>query len=71
MFGVLNHLWSPIVPCYATEDAVEIVNRFIYNHTRNYEYNHSQLFLYAVSHLHSLTIIHVHNYNHLLHSYTG
>jgi hypothetical protein len=44
MFGLLDHFCLPVVPCYATEDASQIVNLFIYNlHPRNY--NHSQLFL--------------------------
>jgi hypothetical protein len=37
-------LLTPVVPCYATEDAGQIVNWFICNlHVRNY--NHTQLFL--------------------------
>jgi hypothetical protein len=28
---VPDHFWKPAVPCYATEDAVHIVNWFIYN----------------------------------------
>jgi hypothetical protein len=44
MFGLLDHFWPPVVPCYSTEDAVRIINSFItIPITRNY--NHSQLFL--------------------------
>jgi hypothetical protein len=28
-YGLIDHFWSPVVPCYATEDAVRIVNYFI------------------------------------------
>jgi hypothetical protein len=52
---VLDQFWSPIVPCYATEDTVRIVNSFItIPITRNYI--HSQLFL---------TLCHIYTaYNH-------
>jgi hypothetical protein len=44
MLGSLDQFWSPIVQCFATEDAGQIVNSFyLKSHTRNY--NHSQLFL--------------------------
>jgi hypothetical protein len=51
MLGVLDHFWPPVVTCYATEDAVRIVNSFYLQsqslipllHVRHY--NHSQLFL--------------------------
>jgi hypothetical protein len=42
--GVLDHFWSPVVPCYSTEDAVQIVNSFITIPT-THNYIHSQLFL--------------------------
>jgi hypothetical protein len=52
MLGLLDRFWSPIVPCYSTEDAVRNVNSFYFNHTS----------------LQSLTIIYytvmrLHNYN--------
>jgi hypothetical protein len=52
---VLDQFWLQVVPCYATEDAVQIVNSFItIPITRNY--NHSQLFL---------TLCHIYTaYNH-------
>jgi hypothetical protein len=61
MLGFLNQFWSPVVPCYATEDTVRVVNSFItIPITRNY--SHSQLFL---------TLLHMYTaYNHLFHSYT-
>jgi hypothetical protein len=51
MLGGLDHVWSPIVPCYSAEDAGQIINSFYLQlqsltpllHVRNY--NHSQLFL--------------------------
>jgi hypothetical protein len=44
MLGVLDHFWPPVAPCFATEDAVQIVNSFYYIPiTRNYI--HLQLFL--------------------------
>jgi hypothetical protein len=53
---VLDHFWQPIVQCFATEDAVQIVNSFItIPITRNY--NHSQLFLNCVTFT-ELTILH-------------
>jgi hypothetical protein len=65
---VLDRFWSPIVPCYVTEDAVRIVNFFItIPITCNYNHNYF-LRCYAFTQLSSL---HVRNYNHLLHSYTG
>jgi hypothetical protein len=66
---VLGHFWSPVVPCYATWDAVRIVNSFIYNLTHVTTITHNY-FLLCVTFT-QLTIIHVHNYNNLLHSYTG
>jgi hypothetical protein len=34
---VLDNFWPPNVACYATEDAVQIINSFYYNLTsRNY-----------------------------------
>jgi hypothetical protein len=68
MFAVLDPIWSPIVPCYSTEDTVRIVNSFItIPITRNYNHNYF-LRCYAFTQLYSL---HVHNYNHVLHSCTG
>jgi hypothetical protein len=43
MLGLFDHFWPPVTPCYATEDAVQIVNFFITVFTRNYI--HSQLFI--------------------------
>jgi hypothetical protein len=38
-WGVLDHFWSAVVQRYATEDAGQIVNWFIYNlHVRNYNH---------------------------------
>jgi hypothetical protein len=44
MLGVLDPFWPPVVQCFATEDAVRIVNFFITIPTTR-TYNHSQLFL--------------------------
>jgi hypothetical protein len=39
MLGLLDHFWSPVVLRFATEDAGQIVNWFIYNlYARNYNY---------------------------------
>jgi hypothetical protein len=68
MFGVLDHFWPPVVKCYSTEDAVQIVNSVItISITRNYNHNY---FLRCATFT-QLTIIHVRDYSHLLHSYTG
>jgi hypothetical protein len=49
---VLDQFWTPIVPCYSTEDAFRIVNSFVtIPITRNYI--HSQLFLMLL-HMYSL-----------------
>jgi hypothetical protein len=41
MFGLLDQVWSPIVPCYSTEDAVRIGNSFItIQITRSYNHNY-------------------------------
>jgi hypothetical protein len=41
---VLDHFWPPVVPCYGTWDAAQIVNSFItISTTRNY--NHLQSFI--------------------------
>jgi hypothetical protein len=55
MLRLPDHIWPPVVPCFATEDAVRIVNSFnLQFYTRNY--NHSQLFL---------TLCHIYTaYNH-------
>jgi hypothetical protein len=39
---VLDQFWPPIVQCYATEDAVQIVNSFYYNlpHVTTFTHNH-------------------------------
>jgi hypothetical protein len=57
---VLDQFWSPVVPCYSTEDTVRIGTSFIsIPITRNY--NHSQSFI---------TLCHIYTaYNHLLQSY--
>jgi hypothetical protein len=65
---VLDPTSDTNVTCYATEDAVRIVNSFItIPITRNYNHNY---FLRCATFT-QLTIIHVRDYNHLLHSYTG
>jgi hypothetical protein len=68
MFGLPDQFCPPVVPCYATEDTVRIVNSFItIPITRNYNHNY---FLRCATFT-QVTIIHVRDYNHLLDSYTG
>jgi hypothetical protein len=39
---VLDHFWTPVVACYATEDAGQIVNLFLFtiSHVHNYHHNY-------------------------------
>jgi hypothetical protein len=53
MLGSLDQFWSPIVPCFATEDAVRVVNSFITIFTYT-SLQSLTIISYAVSHLHSL-----------------
>jgi hypothetical protein len=69
IFGSLDHFWPPVVPYYATEDTVRIVNSFITIFTFVTTITHNY-FLRCVTFT-QLTIIHVRDYNHLLQSYSG
>jgi hypothetical protein len=69
MFRVLDHFWSPIVPCYTTEDAVWTVNSFItISHLHVATITHNYFSRCAT--FTQLTILHICNYDHILHSYT-
>jgi hypothetical protein len=59
MLRVLDHFWSPVVPFYATEDAVQIGNSFIYNLTHVTTITHNY-FLCCVTFT-QLTILHIPN----------
>jgi hypothetical protein len=69
MLGLLDQFWPPVVPCYSTEDAGQIVIGFIYNLTHVTTITHNYFSRCAT--ITQLTILYVRDYNHLLHSYTG
>jgi hypothetical protein len=72
--GLLDQFWSSVVPCYATEDAVQIINSFvtIFTHT---SLQSLTILSYAVTRLHNynpytpifhsliVSITHIHNSN--------
>jgi hypothetical protein len=68
MLGLLDRFWSPILPCYSTEDAVPIGNFFI-TIPITHNYDHTQLFLMLLR-VYTIIILIVRDYNHLFHSYT-